>query len=60
MKQISRILYDENGASAVEYALLVALIAAVTVVATITLGTRVRAAFAAVCDALNGGEGTCG
>lgn len=59
MKQIAKFLQDEDGAAAVEYGLLVALIAAVIVGVVVTLGTRVKAAFTAVCNALTGGEGTC-
>lgn len=59
MQQIARFLQDEDGAAAVEYGLLLALIAAVIVVVVLTLGTRVKAAFTAVCNALTGGEGTC-
>jgi pilus assembly protein Flp/PilA len=43
----------------VEYGLLVALIAAVIVAVVVTLGTRVKAAFTTVCNALTGGEGSC-
>ena len=59
MKQIAQFLQDEDGAAAVEYGLLVALIAAVIVAVVLTLGTRVKATFTAVCNALTGGEGTC-
>ena len=59
MKQIAKFLQDEDGAAAVEYGLLVALIAAVIVAVVVTLGTRVKAAFTAVCNALTDGEGTC-
>ena len=39
---------EERGATAVEYGLMVALIAAVIVVAVTTLGTKVNAAFTTV------------
>jgi pilus assembly protein Flp/PilA len=41
----SRIVRDEEGASLVEYALLVALIAVVAIVAIVLLGQRVSANF---------------
>jgi pilus assembly protein Flp/PilA len=43
----------DKGATAVEYGLLVALIAAVIVVLVFTLGGRVQAGFQTVCTRLN-------
>jgi pilus assembly protein Flp/PilA len=43
---------EERGATAVEYGLLVALIAAVIVVVVATLGTKIEAAFQTIVDAL--------
>ena len=43
---------DEKGATAVEYGLMVALIAAVIVTVVATLGTQVNAAFTTVSNAL--------
>ena len=45
-------LSEEEGASAVEYGLLVALISAVIVATVATLGTRIHTAFISVCSAL--------
>lgn len=45
---------DETGAAAVEYGLLVALIAAVIVGTVALLGPKIRDAFTAVLDALTG------
>jgi pilus assembly protein Flp/PilA len=59
MNQIAQFLRNEEGAAVVEYGLLVALIAAVIVAVVVTLGTRVKAAFTTVCNALTGGEGSC-
>jgi pilus assembly protein Flp/PilA len=59
MNEIARFLRNEDGAAAVEYGLLVALIAAVIVAVAAVLGTRVKAAFITVCNALTGGDGTC-
>ena len=48
---------DERGASAVEYGLLVAGIAALVVIAVFALGPIVREAFSDTCDAIvAGGE----
>lgn len=44
---------DERGATAVEYGLLVALIAAVIITAVATLGGQINDAFNAVVDALD-------
>ena len=46
---------DEKGASAVEYGLLVALIAAVIIVTVVTLGGQIDAAFQTIVDELPGG-----
>ena len=59
MNEIAQFLRDEDGAAAVEYGLLVALIAAVIVAVVATLGTRVKAGFTTVCNALTGGTGAC-
>ena len=59
MNALMQFLQEEDGAAAVEYGLLVALIAAVIVAVVATLGTRVRAGFITVCNALTGGTGTC-
>ena len=45
-------LRNERGATAVEYGLMVALIAAVIVAIVATLGTQIQAAFETVVDAL--------
>jgi pilus assembly protein Flp/PilA len=59
MNEIAQFLHNEDGAAAVEYGLLVALIAAVIVAVVATLGTRVKAGFSTVCTALTGGTGSC-
>ena len=48
-------LTDEEGATGVEYGLLVALIAAVIVTIVATLGGQIATAFQAIVDALPGG-----
>ena len=45
---------DDRGATAVEYGLLVALIAAVIVAIVVTLGTQISQAFATVSAAITG------
>lgn len=50
--QIKRFIQDEHGATAVEYGLMVALIAAVIVGTVQTLGTDVNAAFTSVDTAI--------
>lgn len=40
-----KLLFDENGASAVEYGLIVGLIAVVIIVAVSSLGTQLKAVF---------------
>jgi pilus assembly protein Flp/PilA len=56
MRSISRFTKrfakNESGATAVEYGMLVALIAAVIVVAVTTLGTQVNTAFTTISAAL--------
>jgi pilus assembly protein Flp/PilA len=56
-------LRDEDGATAVEYGIMVGLIAAVIVAVVIILGDQINAAFQTVVDALTGagiggGEGS--
>lgn len=48
----SRIIRDEEGASMVEYALLVALIAIIAIVAVGIVGTKVTGVFQSVADTL--------
>ena len=52
VKHIVRFMKEEDGATAVEYGLMVALIAAVIVTIVGTLGTKVNGAFTKVSDAL--------
>ena len=52
-KTFNELMSDEGGASAVEYGLLVAGIAAVIVIIVFTLGGIVQASFQKVCTALN-------
>ena len=49
---------EERGATAVEYGLLVALIAAVIIGAVLILGTKITGAFDTVNDSLGGTTGT--
>lgn len=52
MKAIKKFLADEQGATAVEYGLFVAAIAAVIVAVVVALGTKVNTAFTTVKNAL--------
>jgi pilus assembly protein Flp/PilA len=53
MKKLLGFLKEEDGATAVEYGLLVALIAAIIVGVVATLGGRVSTAFKTVADSLS-------
>jgi pilus assembly protein Flp/PilA len=53
-KQIKNFLKDEEGATAVEYGVMVALIIAVCIAIVALIGTEIAAAFQAVLDALTG------
>ncbi|MEP6816783.1 MAG: Flp family type IVb pilin [Marmoricola sp.] len=50
--------HDENGASAVEYGLLVAGIAALVVVIVFALGGVIQGAFQTTCNTVKQGSGT--
>jgi len=54
MERIKNFFKDESGASAVEYGLLVALIAVVIIGAVTTLGTNLRGKFNDVAVAVEG------
>ena len=58
MIDAQRAKMDERGASAVEYGLLIAGIAALIVVAVFALGPIVKEAFADTCDAITSGTGS--
>jgi pilus assembly protein Flp/PilA len=55
-----RIKNEERGASAVEYGLLIAGIAALIVVAVFALGPIVRDAFDTTCDTIAAGDNSAG
>ena len=52
IRTIQKRRHEEGGASAVEYGLLVAAIAAIIVVLVFTLGKYVKAGFQTTCDAM--------
>ena len=56
IRSIQKRRNDEAGASAVEYGLLVALIAAVIVVIVLSLGGIVKDAFKDTCDGMKNGN----
>ena len=51
-KKLREFIADEQGATAVEYGLFVALIAAVIVTLVSTLGTKIKAAFTSIVNAM--------
>jgi pilus assembly protein Flp/PilA len=57
MKKLIALFKDEEGATAVEYGIMVALIAAVIIIAVQTLGTNTDAAFDTVNNAIAPGSG---
>lgn len=54
VEKVSDFLADEQGATAVEYGIFVALIAAVIVTLVSSIGTKIQAAFQSVLTALGG------
>ena len=52
LKKINQLVNDEQGATAVEYGLIVAAIAAVIILVVIALGTKVNTAFSQVNSAM--------
>lgn len=57
-KFVTRFLKDESGATAIEYGLIVALIAVVIVTAVTTLGTKLNTAFDKAGTAVSKAAGT--
>lgn len=57
--QVSRFIRDEEGAAAVEYGLLAALIAVVVVLAVSSVGNRVCETFRTVATRLGGSPAAC-
>jgi len=55
-EMLKRFFEDESGASAVEYGLLVALIAVVIITAVTTLGTNLSGKFNSVAGSIGGGS----
>ena len=53
MEKLVKFFKDEEGAGAVEYGILVALIAAVIVIAVTTLGTKISSSFERVTCAMS-------
>ncbi len=54
LSPVTNFIREEEGATAVEYGILVAAIAAVIIIVTIVVGAQVEAAFNKVCKALAG------
>jgi len=57
LDKTKKFLKDEEGASAIEYALLVGLIAVAIVAAVTALGTKVAGTFTSITSSLPGGGG---
>lgn len=53
MQAVNRFVRDEEGATAIEYGLIAALISIVMVVALTGVGTGIKATFTAVCNAID-------
>ena len=58
MKLLKRLFREEEGATAVEYGIMVALIAVVIIAVVTTIGTNLQDVFQSVADALGGAAGT--
>jgi pilus assembly protein Flp/PilA len=58
MRAVRRHAKDDTGASAVEYGLLIAAIAAVIVVVVFALGSVVKSKFQKTCNGVNSGDTT--
>jgi len=56
---IQRFLHDEEGVTAIEYALIAALISVVAATVLTTVGTNVRTVFCGVRDAIDGTPSPC-
>ena len=59
MKMIKQFFSDESGATMVEYAIMVALIAIVSIIIITAVGLEVQDAFYRVCIALGGDASAC-
>ena len=61
MKFFTKLLRDEQGATAIEYGLIAALIAVAAITAMQSLGDNLNTTFTTVSDCLaeDGGDGTC-
>ena len=61
LSAVTNFIREEEGASAVEYGILVAAIAAAIIIIVIAVGGQVKAAFQMICDAMENvpGVGAC-
>jgi len=60
LSSVTNFIREEEGASAVEYGILVAAIAAVIVIVVIVVGNQIENAFNRVCKAIGGISGSVG
>ena len=59
-KKVQRFLVSEDGPTAVEYAVMLALIVIVCLTAITAIGTNLNTAFMTICNALRGAVGGAG
>lgn len=59
ISDVRNFLNDDTGATAIEYGLMVGLIAAVIAVVITSLGTEIKEKFLAICNAVKGGTTAC-
>ena len=57
LSSVTNFMREEEGATAVEYGILVAAIAAVIVVVTVIVGSQIENAFNRICHAIAGANG---
>ena len=59
MNPIHKFLSDEEGVTAIEYALIAALIAIAVIVTVTLVGTQLNSVFKTICNALKGSGQSC-
>lgn len=58
-KLFARVRKDENGATMIEYSILIGIITAIAIGFILGVGTYVQNAWSGLCDDLNLGDGVC-
>ena len=59
LKLLNEVRKDEEGATMVEYAIMVSLIAVVSIIVVGSLGKAVSGVFSTACSSLNSASGAC-